>query len=755
MIFTFLAIFDLILFKYKKCVKLIKLYNFEKNKPNDFYEKKPEEISYIVSMSYFTLMIFLLNKISENMDQDLSQILGGLFCTLLQIFMNTQFLLYITKSETKSIMIKNRRKNFLNTKQEKENSSSNILFLANSNNKSSNAKNINNSEEDDDFFNPELNFKSVIQKYKFKLSLNNLIFAKNSFNSKGKKSGRLFSQNSTKALLNKSLNTDFFSQKSTSTYLPMKKKHKTIKLPNDSSTKLTEFLSNFNSTNTSNKKKIKSNTRTKSHSNMSRSNSKLNLNSKSLLKLSTFNMRSSGIRSLRMVQHFSSEALYIDDKLKNLNMSAKNREKSNDSSFDLSPNNSRSGTNIMKENLLHDSESSVEYEQNVNKSLSRVDSNLSRVDSCLSRIDSNIHRIDSNISRVDSVENYINKFEDQGNENKVKFFLNSNQNFQLGYRGDTGKKNLNKLSLFGSNSSVKLNSDIKNNEKKTTTLFRKNNQEDSDDDSDNSSSELNSNSSENHNILVHEYEEEELNENKKKENKEKIKDNINKKDDKNDKDDEKEDGDFFLTESKDVQNKNEDEGEGEDKNVNNEENENNIIIHSSSSDSSYENPEIMYSFNRLKTKDYEEILPNMLYIEPGSQNNVNYGQLADLFNKMMKEMNEKSNNEEMDKNNIKNNNNDLHSKSSFKEKNFFNKKNKIDSDDLNKNELNNISSIKPKEEYEKKSVLEDKKIKVSKFKLILPIAKGGYGSVGLYKNVTTSDTYAINFFMYLLDEIFI
>ena len=34
----------------------------------------------------------------------------------------------------------------------------------------------------------------------------------------------------------------------------MKKKHKTIKLPNDSSTKLTEFLSNFNSTNTSNKK---------------------------------------------------------------------------------------------------------------------------------------------------------------------------------------------------------------------------------------------------------------------------------------------------------------------------------------------------------------------------------------------------------------------------------------------------------------------------------------------------------------------
>ena len=59
--------------------KLIKLFTFEKNKPSDYYEKKPEEISYIVSMSYFSLMIFLLNKISDETDQDLSEILGGIF----------------------------------------------------------------------------------------------------------------------------------------------------------------------------------------------------------------------------------------------------------------------------------------------------------------------------------------------------------------------------------------------------------------------------------------------------------------------------------------------------------------------------------------------------------------------------------------------------------------------------------------------------------------------------------------------------
>ena len=34
-------------------------------------------------------------------------------------------------------------------------------------------------------------------------------------------------------------------------------------------------------------------------------------------------------------------------------------------------------------------------------------------------------------------------------------------------------------------------------------------------------------------------------------------------------------------------------------------------------------------------------------------------------------------------------------------------------------------------------------VKTFKFKLILPIAKGGYGSVGLYKKLATSDTYAI------------
>ena len=166
--------------------KLIKIYTNEKNKPNDYYEKKPEEMSYIVSLSYFSLMIFLLNKISAETDQDLSEILGGVFCTLLQVFMNAQFLLYIKSSKTKNKMMKERKKQL--------NSNANLTKVENKNNNSkesegkinkkleANDKTNYNYSDDEDFFNQELNFKSVIQKYKMKLSLNNMMFVNNSNN---------------------------------------------------------------------------------------------------------------------------------------------------------------------------------------------------------------------------------------------------------------------------------------------------------------------------------------------------------------------------------------------------------------------------------------------------------------------------------------------------------------------------------------------------------------------------------------------
>ena len=725
--------------------KLEKLYNFEKNKPNDYYEKKPEEISYVVSMSYFSLMMFLLNKVSEETDPDLSEILGGVFCVLLQIFMNVQFFLYTEKSKTKNSMIKKRKKELLLSKKsnksinEKNKSNSNVLILSDTFNKTKTA-NLNKDDNDDDFFNPKANFKSVIQKYKFKLSLNNLMFANNSVNSSHAKTNdrsRLKSPiNTSKMPLNKAnqeTRINFFSQKSYSSYIPIKKKGK--KIPKKPLNKVNEILSNFYlSTITDSGPKVKNNKR--SNSNCNFSNKKFNLNQKSFLKLNTFNYRPIDTRSTRMTQHNSSNNLFLKLKKEKLNTLNKPKEKY-DSSMGLclnNLNNSGSGTNILQTSLLSDSESSGEFESTQNKgNLSGADSNLSRVDSYLSRFDSNIHRIDS----LDCTEN--NKIEDENKNNQnntTKFLLNSNPGFQLGYRGDESKKNQNKLSLFGT---LKKPSDKGLICDKIPTTFKKNKDENISDNESYSSEleddENSSDSSKGQNILVHEFEEEEANDNK------------NKKDEKDEEVDDNSDDDFFNNTKK---------SKKENENINNEKDkENNIIIHSSSSDSSESNNgDKFFTNKKITTNDLEKFLPNMLYIKPGSQNNINYEQIANLFNELMDAVEEKTNNIISSDKNNKNDNIITQEKDFFTKISKFGSSNKLSNTDLinissikekDINDNNNIDSLKDMS-LSKINLEEDKnenEIKISKFKLILPIAKGGYGCVGLYKNMTTSDTYAI------------
>ena len=727
--------------------KLIKLYTYEKNKPSDYYEKKPEAISYIISMSYFTLIIFLLNKISDDADQELSEVLGGVFCTLLQIFMNVHFLLYIKKSKTKNNMIKN-RKNFnkssyslLDNDYKNNNHNLNKTYFTKINNN-------NDQSDDEDFFNPELNFKSVIEKYKLKLSLNSMMFTNNSLNSTTTKTHKTSHNNICKYNTNKNLDQisqiDFFSKKSYSTLITKQKVHHP-QVPNASSRKVTDILNNIykpldnNYSNNSSKisflegKHLQNRLIRRSHSNHSGTR-KLILNTKQFLKINTVNYRSIGVRSLKMTRNNSSGNIFLE-KHEKFNISGKEKDKSNDSSIVLCENNIMNKNNI-NTSIFSETESSGDFEHLTNKSnLLRVDSNLSRVDSCLSRIDSNIHRIDSNLSRIDSVENNLNKMEENddgnGEQNKINFLLNNNRNnFQLGYRGDQNKKNLNKLSLFGNNSSFKNLSDKKvNTSEKKQALFKNNNSKNinyEDDIENESSSDIDksSDSSRGQNILVHDCEEEEGNDNKNENNKE---------------------NNFFSKKEKTTKN-------GSDNNNN----ENNIIIHSSV-ESSESNDENFYEEKKIKTKDLEELIPNMLYIKPGNQNNINYSQIADLFNELMEEAIENKN-INLDKNNNDNSNkNNLINENIIRDKDFFLKKNRFDSNKTNDNNSINISSIKTNDlndinkrnsiriTYEKNlnESINENQIKVSKFKLILPIAKGGYGSVGLYKNLATSDTYAI------------
>ena len=716
--------------------KLIKLYTFEKNKPSDYYEKKPEEISYIVSMSYFSLMIFLLNKISDESDQDLSEILGGIFGILLQIFMNVQFLLYIKKSQTKNKMIKNKRINLINgsNKSINDTNNSNIIILNETKNKNQKINNNDDNDSDDeDFFNPKTNFKSVIQKYKLKLSLNNMMFVNNSINNSRTKTNdrtRMKSPNYT-SKANKNNKINFFSQKTCSSYIQKEEEELKKNEPNTSSTKVAQILSNF----ASNTDKLpKYRFKRRRNSVICGANKRFNLNVKTFLKLNTINYRSTGMRSLKMTRNNSCGNILLPKKEK-INILS-NKYNNNDSSLGLI---SGSGKNIINASVLSETESSGEFEPPGNKStILGMDSNLSRVDSCLSRIDSNIHRLDSSISRGDSIDNNFNKNEDENNNssNNSKFILNSNQNFQLGYRGDTSKKSMNKPSLFSNNSSKKSPEKKININIKTPTLFKKNNNDDNDNsenESDSSELEDNSESSKGQNILVHDVEEEETIDNKN-DNK-----NDNKKESQNDLKSKKEENEFFKNKSEAI---------------NNNENQCNIIVHSSSSESESAESKNNNFFddNRITTKDFEEILPNMLYIKPGSQNNINNEQIAQLFNELMEQVDEKN-----IINSDKNNNSII-----TKDKDFFLKKaNKLDSLKLIHNDIANISSIKIKDMNDNILNNTDDKIKdinlnkvgseeknenikkVSKFKLILPIAKGGYGSVGLYKNVATSDTYAI------------
>ena len=721
--------------------KLIKLFTFEKNKPNDFYEKKPEEISYIVSMSYISLMLFLLNKISIDTDQELSEIFGGIFCTLLQIFMNVQFLLYIKKSKTKHKIIK------------KKNSLKKTTFpllsdkIAKINR---NYRTNDNDSNDEDFFNPELNFKSVIQKYKQKLSLNNMMFLNNSMNSSRTKtndrtrnSSKLFSSKNSEVENNKN---NFFAKKSYSNFYTIKneKKKNKIKHYNSSSKKINDILTNIANNEANNSRLSKKIYHQRSYSNHSSTN-RLNLNSKQYLKFNTSNYRQSEIRSLKMTRNNSSGNIILNKKNENLDISSKLKDKSNDSSMVLYQNNS--GNIIINGSMLSETELSADFDHYLSQSnLSRGDSNLLRVDSYISRLDSNIHRLDSNISRNDSVENNLNKIEennDSNNDQNIKFILNSHHdNFQLGYRGDQNKKNSNKLSLFGNNSSFKKQIEIKadTNEKKTT-LFKSNNNKDNNnyDDYGNESSidiDKSSESSKGNNILVHEFEEEEGNENKNES-----------------KDEEDDNGDnFFSQKTKAINNNNENDNDNNENDNDNNENSNNIIIHNSH-DSNDSNPEDFYKQKKISTKDFEELIPNMVFIKTDNQI-INYENIANIFNELMEEIDDKLNNISCEKNN---------SKSSLflaenlnQEKEFNINRNKISPTKINnmksinissitnddsKNINDNINSIKDLNSEEIKA--NEKPIKVCKFKLILPIAKGGYGSVGLYKNLSTSDTYAI------------
>ena len=754
--------------------KIIKLINFERHKHSNYYENKPEEISYLISMIYFFLIIFLLIKSSNEENQELGEIFGGVFCTLLQIMMNIQFLLYIKKCKTKSTIIKNRKNYYMKRKTEDMANLENDINLLNNNvnvnsNNNNNEINIQNTNKDSQCNKTDNNFKKMIEKYKLKLSLNDMIIINNSINNnsnlKTRDRTRLNTINNLHhphLIDNKVFNQEkndsinsFFINKSIS-YTIDQLKYKNNLKENSSSKKINEILYNFKENYHSLSANINKHRKLHLGKNkelkvryLKRSSSmdnyfynrKFSLNEQqSHTKKNFLNLRPMENRSVKLTKRTSCPSIFSD---KNNNNSTQKNDKNNDSSIILY-NNISNNVNI---SIFSESDSSDSEKDNI------IDNKfeLSRVGSYLSRLDSNIHRLDSSMSKDELLDNKIDENNMSVEVPKNKFILNTKQNFELGYRGLQHKKIPNKLSLFRSKSSLKNLNNIPNNKEeknKPLTLFKnisKENQQNNnyDEDSENNSSNLgdeedeekeeekevdkrsqsnsNSNSHSNSNVVIHFCEEEEENDIKNDKNDKNVFSEDNKKE---------KDYDFFVEKAKSRK-----PGDDDD-----------YLELNTSRD---ENDFINYD------DDFDQIIPKIVYINPSKKNNIDLGQVADLFVELMEGCNEKNLNISADQSLNKDkknslidsikNDNDTKMISKRKSAKFPNVKSENNINEVSPININNINIINPfkDQEFDNLDNKEEEPIRTSKFKLILPIAKGGYGSVGLYKKISTSDTYAI------------
>ena len=650
---------------------LIKLYSYELSKENDYYEKRPEEINYIVSLSYFSLTIFLMNKASVETNQELSEIFGGIFCTLLQIMINIYFLLYFKKSKAKTSIIKG-KKNILERRKNKiytitpfyyQNNTlfeNNLLLKKNEietknnniNNYPNNQKNNNNNEIYSNIHNEllssEFNFKNEIQKYKSKLSLNNIMIANNNktninYSSKDNRKKRGYSfHKSSMNLVNSNYKKKNYSRAS------QKKLNKVI---ND-----LKCMENTN--NHSLKKPLK-----KSKSNASKqqllflndikASNKLNLNQDKKVKKykSSGNIFFMEIISNRNNESNASTALVSQPSSNNVISSEMQNSKNIYNSKDNLNNNLNSNINDKKNSPIKppiDAQINNSNEKNneINK-----DTNINNNDI-----------INPFKRRLSLFSSHIDNDKKNDISEKVSNKALNNLDEEINYENSSGDENSIELNINNSNKKSKIQDE--NNQQNLFTSFT------------NSEESIESNE-----------------------------------------EDEKEDR--------------------------------NIIIGEKISDND---------------------LADVLYIDPETKKDINEEQIPKLFKELLEGIDKNFEQNYMKSLHLRNHLtprlDDINEEIEFLKNNIYKRK-RLDSPELdypslkvkntnsNLNQLKNNKDLyqvqmdKNKEEKEEnneinENILNKNQIKkVSKFKLILPIAKGGYGSVGLYKKTTTADTYAI------------
>ena len=656
---------------------LITLFTYEKNKSSDYYEKYPEKIYSIVSMSYFSLMFFIMNKISNEADQELAEIIGGVFCTFLQIFMNSNFLLYIKKSKTKNNMIKFRKNQINNYEYNSKKDLIGDSFTLPDSSKNNDTKSNQQSEKilNEDLLKSDLNIKLKIEKYKLKLSVNNMLMLNNYIT--------LSRANSTKTYNMNTNNTPIFfkrSKKKKMTIVVGSKHLKFKKGKNSPYKKLKQIVSLFDNNDTNNKNpediflnqlhhSLEKCGNTRKRNNSFKASRNIVKRHSSHTKLNIYNYRTIRRRSEGMMRRNSYDNCLIKNNEKiivDLLMKNKIKKKLNESSIIQK---CKSENIINNNNNLTNISYSEDSNSYFNNSINIVDndnnSNIFQNDINISNIDSDFNRANSDsTSKLNSL--------DGTRDDSQKYFLSSNNNssnFQLEYKYN--KKSNQKQSLFVNNSS-EFKKNNENTGEKKPTLFKKN------DDSNNSSDiddELNN--SNGNNIIINFFEEDEINDKSKKEGSNESKQDIDN-------------------------------------------NEINIIENNNNQK------------ENLITSDFQQIFPEILEI--GEKSHINYEKVAEIFQDLQNDMKEDPlyiiPRDNKIKSILKSNHSSKSPSSPHKVAKF--KKNLVSA---------NKKTYKQDEPIFNK--INENTKRISKFKLILPIAKGGYGVVGLYKNIRTNDIYAI------------
>ena len=683
-----------------KYIKILnKIYKFEKDSMIDDYESKKEYSKFLMNLCYLSLIIYMSNQFSDNNELEISDIFGNIFSLSIEKLINILFLLYINESIDKNHDLKQFQSYTKNEAKEFKpvikKSNNNILIklrnIYNTNKLLNNDSKLLFQKKNSKDYNDERKkvslFQNLLNRFKTKISLNNTIFS----------SRHLKIYDFRNSFNNLSLSTNSNTEQS-------KKLHKEESPLENNNCLISENIDSYRHFNR----------RTSNNISPSFLDSKRN---------NIINIRKESNIALFKIKNFmknkmkSSETLLLKSNEKNEEENNLNANLSNIIlSEKTSKNNINNSLDESMENSLNDSSISFKKNSILNQSSNSINSSSLSSDSNSNSCNNISPLFDDKIMNNKENKPIKSKFCIQKNEINI----NKNQNINKEIDKFQGENDNEENSIIDLKENIFIDSDVefdekedikqKKTEKNLCIIFNGLKKEEEEDEKENEKY--------NFDFIIE------------KENISDFKENYSEPDKT-----QKRFAKIIASIIKDLylfiekNSKNNFKISDNDKNKRDINNNNKILfskinILSNKFDNNYEdnikkdlnnNKDIIYINEIKKTNFFKE------EISKDNQNIYNFNKLI-YANDNTPIFKDKINNE------------------------IFNSPRKFLQDEIT--EINNTNNIKHPINIENEDDLyvcriPNKTLKISSFKLILPLAKGGYGSVALYKKISTGDFYAI------------